>query len=218
MLFRSQERQGSVTAIGAVSPPGGDLSEPVAQATLRIVKVFWGLSASLAYKRHFPAIDWLISYSLYADKMQDWYNEFVSSDFLRYRQFIMTVLQEEAALNEIVRLVGMDALSSRDRLTMETAKIIREDYLHQNAFDDVDTYTSMKKQYLMLKLIYEFDTRAREAVACFASVEDVLASSCKDRIGRAKFIPEDRLEEFDEIAKLINTQMQSLCRGDEENV
>ncbi len=217
-ILGSQERQGSVTAIGAVSPPGGDLSEPVAQATLRIVKVFWGLSASLAYKRHFPAIDWLISYSLYADKMQDWYNEFVSSDFLRYRQFIMTVLQEEAALNEIVRLVGMDALSSRDRLTMETAKIIREDYLHQNAFDDVDTYTSMKKQYLMLKLIYEFDTRAREAVACFASVEDVLASSCKDRIGRAKFIPEDRLEEFDEIAKLINTQMQSLCRGDEENV
>ena len=217
-ILGSQERQGSVTAIGAVSPPGGDLSEPVAQATLRIVKVFWGLSASLAYKRHFPAIDWLISYSLYADKMQDWYNEFVSSDFLRYRQFIMTVLQEEAALNEIVRLVGMDALSSRDRLTMETAKIIREDYLHQNAFDDVDTYTSMKKQYLMLKLIYEFDTRAREAVACFASVEDVLASSCKDRIGRAKFIPEDRLEEFDEIAKLINTQMQSLCRGDEEDV
>ncbi len=217
-ILGSQERQGSVTAIGAVSPPGGDLSEPVAQATLRIVKVFWGLSASLAYKRHFPAIDWLISYSLYADKMQDWYNEFVSSDFLRYRQFIMTVLQEEAALNEIVRLVGMDALSSRDRLTMETAKIIREDYLHQNAFDDVDTYTSMKKQYLMLKLIYEFDTRAREAVASFASVEDVLASSCKDRIGRAKFIPEDRLEEFDEIAKLINTQMQSLCRGDEENV
>lgn len=217
-ILGSQERQGSVTAIGAVSPPGGDLSEPVAQATLRIVKVFWGLSASLAYKRHFPAIDWLISYSLYADKMQDWYNEFVSSDFLRYRQFIMTVLQEEAALNEIVRLVGMDALSSRDRLTMETAKIIREDYLHQNAFDDVDTYTSMKKQYLMLKLIYEFDTRAREAVASFASVEDVLASSCKDRIGRAKFIPEDRLEEFDEIAKLINTQMQALCRGDEENV
>ena len=217
-ILGSQERQGSVTAIGAVSPPGGDLSEPVAQATLRIVKVFWGLSASLAYKRHFPAIDWLISYSLYADKMQDWYNEFVSSDFLRYRQFIMTVLQEEAALIEIVRLVGMDALSSRDRLTMETAKIIREDYLHQNAFDDVDTYTSMKKQYLMLKLIYEFDTRAREAVACFASVEDVLASSCKDRIGRAKFIPEDRLEEFDEIAKLINTQMQSLCRGDEEDV
>ena len=217
-ILGSQERQGSITAIGAVSPPGGDLSEPVAQATLRIVKVFWGLSASLAYKRHFPAIDWLISYSLYADKMEDWYSENVSADFLKYRQFIMTVLQEEAALNEIVRLVGMDALSSKDRLTMETAKIIREDYLHQNAFDDIDTYTSMKKQYLILKLIYEFDTRAREAVASFASVNDILKASCKDRIGRAKFIPEDGLDEFDEILKLINTQMLSLCQGEEDYV
>ncbi len=217
-ILGTQDRQGSVTAIGAVSPPGGDLSEPVAQATLRIVKVFWGLSASLAYKRHFPAIDWLISYSLYADKMQDWYSGNVSSEFLRYRQFIMTVLQEEAALDEIVRLVGMDALSSKDRLTMETAKIIREDYLHQNAFDEVDTYTSMKKQYLMLKLIYEFDSRAREAVSSFASVDDILKSSCKDKIGRAKFIPEDKLEEFDEILKLINTQMQSLSQGEEADV
>ena len=215
-LLGSENRYGSVTAIGAVSPAGGDLSEPVAQATLRIVKVFWGLSASLAYKRHFPAVDWLISYSLYADKMQDWFTENVSADFLRYRQFIMTVLQEEASLNEIVRLVGMDALSSKDRLTMETAKIIREDYLHQNAFDDVDTYTSMKKQFLMLKLIYEFDSRAREAVASFASVEDVLKTSCKDRIGRAKLIPEDRLSDFDEILKLINTEMKALCTGGED--
>ncbi len=215
-LLGSENRYGSVTAIGAVSPAGGDLSEPVAQATLRIVKVFWGLSASLAYKRHFPAVDWLISYSLYADKMQDWFTENVSADFLRYRQFIMTVLQEEASLNEIVRLVGMDALSSKDRLTMETAKIIREDYLHQNAFDDVDTYTSMKKQFLMLKLIYEFDSRAREAVASFASVEDVLKTSCKDRIGRAKFIPVDRLSDFDEILKLINTEMKALCTGGED--
>ena len=217
-LLGTQERQGSITAIGAVSPPGGDLSEPVSQATLRIVKVFWGLSASLAYKRHFPAIDWLISYSLYADKMEDWYNEFVSVDFLKYRQFVMTVLQEEAALDEIVRLVGMDALSSRDRLTMETAKIIREDYLHQNAFDDIDTFTSMRKQFLILKLIYEFDTRARDAVASFASVDDILKTSCKDRIGRAKFIPEDKLEEFDEILKLINTQMQALCQGEDDDV
>lgn len=215
-LLGSENRYGSVTAIGAVSPAGGDLSEPVAQATLRIVKVFWGLSASLAYKRHFPAVDWLISYSLYADKMQDWFTENVSADFLRYRQFIMTVLQEEASLNEIVRLVGMDALSSKDRLTMETAKIIREDYLHQNAFDDVDTYTSMKKQFLMLKLINEFDSRAREAVASFASVEDVLKTSCKDRIGRSKFIPEDRLSDFDEILKLINTEMKALCTGGED--
>ena len=215
-LLGSDTRYGSVTAIGAVSPAGGDLSEPVAQATLRIVKVFWGLSASLAYKRHFPAVDWLISYSLYADKMQDWFNENVSADFLKYRQFVMTVLQEEAALDEIVRLVGMDALSSRDRLTMETAKIIREDYLHQNAFDDIDTYSSMKKQFLMLKLIYEFDSRAREAVSSFASVDDILKTSCKDRIGRAKFIPEDKLEEFDEILKLMNTEMKALTAGGED--
>ena len=200
-ILGSNGRTGSVTAIGAVSPPGGDLSEPVSQATLRIVKVFWGLSASLAYKRHFPAIDWLISYSLYADKMRDWYGENVSTDFSKYRQFIMTVLQEEAALDEIVRLVGMDALSSKDRLTMETAKIIREDYLHQNAFDEVDTYTSMKKQFLMLKLIYEFDFRAREAV---------------EKIGRAKYIKEDNLSEFDEILKLMGSEMKALQGGEDD--
>lgn len=217
-LLGSTDRQGSVTAIGAVSPPGGDLSEPVSQATLRIVKVFWGLSASLAYKRHFPAIDWLVSYSLYADKMKDWYGENVSADFFRYRQFIMTVLQEEAALNEIVRLVGMDALSSKDRLTMETAKIIREDFLHQNAFDEIDTYTSMPKQYSMLKLIYEFDTRAREAVSNFASLDEVLALSCKEKIGRAKYITEDNLSEFDEILKLMNAEMKALNQGGDDNV
>ncbi|MDE5667794.1 MAG: V-type ATP synthase subunit A [Clostridia bacterium] len=171
-------RTGSVTAIGAVSPPGGDLSEPVSQATLRIVKVFWGLSASLAYKRHFPAIDWLISYSLYVDRMKDWYDANVGADFYRYRQFVATILQEEAALDEIVRLVGVDALSSKDRLTMETAKIIREAYLPQNAFDDVDTYTSMKKQYLMLKLICEFNARASEAIANFADLNAILSCSC----------------------------------------
>ena len=217
-ILGSSERTGSVTAIGAVSPPGGDVSEPVSQATLRIVKVFWGLSSSLAYKRHFPAIDWLISYSLYADKMRDWYDENASSDFLRYRQFIMTVLQEEAALDEIVRLVGMDALSSKDRLTMETAKIIREDYLHQNAFDEIDTYTSMKKQFLMLKLIYEFYSRAKEAVEAFASLEEILASSCKEKIGRAKYIREDNLSEFDEILKLMSAEMKSLCQGGGDNV
>lgn len=215
-ILGSSERTGSVTAIGAVSPPGGDLSEPVSQATLRIVKVFWGLSASLAYKRHFPAIDWLISYSLYADKMKDWYAENVSADYAQYRQFVMTTLQEEAALNEIVRLVGMDALSSKDRLTMETAKIIREDYLHQNAFDEVDTYTSMQKQFLMLKIIYEFDTRAREAVENFAPLEDILSSKSKEKIGRAKYIPEENLSEFDEISKLISTEMKALSQGEED--
>ena len=215
-ILGSNGRTGSVTAIGAVSPPGGDLSEPVSQATLRIVKVFWGLSASLAYKRHFPAIDWLISYSLYADKMRDWYGENVSTDFSKYRQFIMAVLQEEAALDEIVRLVGMDALSSKDRLTMETAKIIREDYLHQNAFDEVDTYTSMKKQFLMLKLIYEFDFRAREAVENFASLDDILKSSSKEKIGRAKYIKEDNLSEFDEILKLMGSEMKALQGGEDD--
>ncbi len=217
-ILGAGQRTGSVTAIGAVSPPGGDMSEPVSQATLRIVKVFWGLSASLAYKRHFPAIDWLISYSLYADRLGGWYNENAGSDFTKYRQFVMTVLQEEAALDEIVRLVGMDALSSKDRLTMETAKIIREDYLHQNAFDDVDTYTSLKKQLLMLKLIYEFHTRASEAVASFASLNEILACSFKEKIGRAKFIPESNLSEFDEILKLMNTELKALCQGGADNV
>ena len=213
-ILGSEERTGSVTAIGAVSPPGGDLSEPVSQATLRIVKVFWGLSASLAYKRHFPAIDWLISYSLYADKMKEWFDENAGADFIEYRQFVMTVLQEEAALDEIVRLVGVDALSSKDRLTMETAKIIREDYLHQNAFDEVDTYTSLKKQYLMLKLICEFDARAREAVENYADMNAILSCSCKEKIGRAKYIAEDKLDEFDGILKLINTELKTLARGD----
>ncbi len=217
-ILGAGQRTGSVTAIGAVSPPGGDMSEPVSQATLRIVKVFWGLSASLAYKRHFPAIDWLISYSLYADRLGGWYNENAGSDFTKYRQFVMTVLQEEAALDEIVRLVGMDALSSKDRLTIETAKIIREDYLHQNAFDDVDTYTSLKKQLLMLKLIYEFHTRASEAVASFASLNEILACSFKEKIGRAKFIPESNLSEFDEILKLMNTELKALCQGGVDNV
>jgi len=217
-LLGSREKTGSVTAIGAVSPPGGDLSEPVAQATLRIVKVFWGLSASLAYKRHFPAIDWLISYSLYADKMKEWFDSSVSADFYRYRVFVMRVLQEEASLDEIVRLVGMDALSSKDRLTMETAKIIREDYLHQNAFDDVDTYTSMRKQFLMLKLIYEFDRAAREAVEGYADLNAVLACSCKEKIGRAKYIPESELSQFDAILRLISSEMKSLTQGDAENV
>ncbi len=217
-ILGAGDRCGSVTAIGAVSPPGGDLSEPVAQATLRIVKVFWGLSASLAYKRHFPAIDWLISYSLYADKLKVWFDGNVGQDFFRYRQFVMTVLQEEAALDEIVRLVGMDALSSKDRLTMETAKIIREDYLHQNAFDDVDTYTSMKKQYLMLKLIYEFYSRAKEAVEAFAPLNEILALSCKEKIGRAKYIKEDNLKEFDEILKLTGSEMKSVCSGGGEDV
>ena len=217
-LLGSQEKIGSVTAIGAVSPPGGDLSEPVAQATLRIVKVFWGLSSALAYKRHFPAIDWLISYSLYADKMKDWYDETIGADFLKYRQFVMTILQEEAELDEIVRLVGMDALSSKDRLTMETAKIVREDYLHQNAFHDVDTFTSMQKQFLMLKLIYEFNRLAGEAISNYADLKDVLACSCKEKLGRAKYIEEENLGEFDGIFKTMNAELKALAEGGNDDV
>ena len=217
-LLGSSERTGSVTAIGAVSPPGGDLSEPVSQATLRIVKVFWGLSASLAYKRHFPAIDWLISYSLYADKMKEWYDESVGKGFLKYRQFVMTILQEEAALDEIVRLVGMDALSSRDRLVMETAKMVREDYLHQNAFHEVDTYTSMHKQLLMLLLIYDFYTLSEEAVKAFVSLDDILACPFKEKIGRAKYIPEKDIAAFDEIFSEMSAEIKALMQGGSENV
>lgn len=217
-LLGQKEQIGSVTAIGAVSPPGGDLSEPVAQATLRIVKVFWGLSASLAYKRHFPAIDWLISYSLYADKMRDWYDAHVDKDFLKYRQFVMTVLQEEAALDEIVRLVGMDALSSKDRLTMETAKIIREDYLHQNAFHEVDTFTSMQKQFLMLKLIYEFNRLSGEAIASYVDLDDILAQPCMESIGRAKYIEEKDIAQFDDIFRQMNGQIKALTEGVREDV
>ena len=217
-LLGSTERVGSVTAIGAVSPPGGDLSEPVAQATLRIVKVFWGLSSALAYKRHFPAIDWLISYSLYADKMKEWYDEKVGVEFLKYRQFVMTILQEEAELDEIVRLVGMDALSSKDRLTMETAKIIREDYLHQNAFHEVDTFASMQKQFLMLKLIYEFNRLAGEAIASYADLNDILACSCKEKIGRAKYIAEENLSDFDEIFKVMNNELKAVTEGGNDDV
>ena len=217
-LLGSEEKIGSVTAIGAVSPPGGDLSEPVAQATLRIVKVFWGLSSALAYKRHFPAIDWLISYSLYADKMKEWYNENISADFLKYRQFVMTILQEEAELDEIVRLVGMDALSSKDRLTMETAKIVREDYLHQNAFHEVDTFTSMHKQCLMLKLIYEFNRLAGEAIGNYADLNDILACSCKEKIGRAKYIEENELAQFDEIFATMRTELKAIAEGGNDDV
>ena len=216
-LLGAGDRTGSVTAIGAVSPPGGDLSEPVSQATLRIVKVFWGLSAQLAYRRHFPAIDWMISYSLYIDKMEDWYSENVSPEFNELRQFANTILQEEAELDEIVRLVGVDALSPKDQLTMETAKVIREDYLHQNAFHEVDTYASLDKQFRMLSLINDFHQLAAAAIEDGAELDDILSLTCKERIGRAKYIPESELEKFDEISKLMNVQIKTLMHGDSEN-
>jgi V/A-type H+-transporting ATPase subunit A len=207
--------EGSITAIGAVSPPGGDLSEPVSQATLRIVKVFWGLSASLAYQRHFPAIDWLQSYSLYADKMSEWYSDELGDDWMACRASAMRILQEESSLKEIVQLVGMDALGAQDRLTMETAKSIREDYLHQNAFHEIDTYSSLKKQLLMLKLILEFDARGREQLDKNVDIEDIIELPVREKIGRAKYIPEDKIAEFDEIFKEIKSEMVALSNEGE---
>ena len=210
-VLGSEDKLGSVTAIGAVSPPGGDLSEPVSQATLRIVKVFWGLSAQLAYKRHFPAIDWLISYSLYADNIGGWFNENVGEDFMALRAFIMNILQEESNLDEIVRLVGMDALSYKDRMTMETAKMIREDYLHQNAFHETDTYTSLDKQYRMLRLIKKFYDLGNEAVESYANFDDIINCPAKEKIGRAKYLEESAIGSFDDIEAELTKELKSLA-------
>lgn len=202
--------EGSITAIGAVSPPGGDLSEPVVQSTLRIVKVFWGLSASLAYKRHFPAVDWLASYSLYADRLADWYSDNVGDEWLSLRSTAMRILQEEASLDEIVRLVGMDALSPDDRLTMETAKSIREDYLHQNAFHEVDTYASLKKQEKMLGAIMTFHRLAGDALDKNVDIEDIIDLPVREQIGRAKYIPEEEIDKFDDLTAEIKKQILAL--------
>lgn len=209
-VLGSEDTVGSITAIGAVSPPGGDLSEPVSQATLRIVKVFWGLSASLAYKRHFPAIDWIQSYSLYADRLSAWYSDKMGDEWLKMRQEFMTILQEEAQLDEIVRLVGMDALGAKDRWTMETAKSIREDYLHQNAFHEIDTYASLEKQFRMMKLILDNYKQGLDAMEKGVDVEDLLELKVKEQIGRSKYIPENEMEKFDEIEKELKEEMLSL--------
>ena len=218
-VLGKEDVTGSVTAIGAVSPPGGDLSEPVSQATLRIVKVFWGLSSALAYKRHFPAIDWLISYSLYDERLGEWFDENVAQDFMVLRAFVMNVLQQEADLDEIVRLVGMDALSYKDRVTMETAKIIREDYLHQNAFHEVDTYTSLNKQYKMLKLIRAYYQYANEAVDNYADLNDVLNVPSKEKIGRAKYVEEKEINTLDETLRTLTKELKALSGSQgEDNV
>ena len=206
----SDGREGTITAIGAVSPPGGDISEPVSQATLRIVKVFWGLSAQLAYKRHFPAIDWLQSYSLYADSLSDWFDDNVTPEWKELRARALEILQREAELDEIVRLVGVDALSWKDRLTMEVARSIREDYLHQNAFDEVDTYTSPEKQYHMLRLILLFGDKGAQALDGGANLSQVLALPARERIGRAKYIREEDMAEFNKIESDLNTQIGNL--------
>ena len=206
----SQGREGALSAIGAVSPPGGDISEPVSQATLRIVKVFWGLDANLAYKRHFPAINWLTSYSLYLDLLEKWYNDNVSSDWMSLRGRMMGILQNEAELEEIVKLVGMDALSAKDRLKMETARSIREDFLHQLAFHEVDTYTSLHKQLLMMRAILEFYDIASDALEKGADIEKIVSLPIREKIGRFKYVEEKDVDnEFSDICTKLTEQMQT---------
>ena len=203
------KREGALSVIGAVSPPGGDISEPVSQATLRIVKVFWGLDSSLAYKRHFPAINWLTSYSLYLDNMEKWFNEKVALDWMTGRQKMMSLLQDEAELEEIVKMVGMDALSAGDRLKMEAARSIREDFLHQNSFHEVDTYSSMKKQYLLMKLVVAYYEQGVEALEKGANIQDLVKLDVREKIGRFKYVLEENLDEeykavLEQLAKEIS--------------
>ncbi len=210
-------REGQLSAIGAVSPPGGDISEPVSQATLRIVKVFWGLDASLAYQRHFPAINWLTSYSLYLDDMENWFNSHVKEDWMPTRQKLMSLLQDEASLNEIVKMVGMDALSPQDRLKMEAARSIREDFLHQNSFDEIDTYTSLNKQYCMMKLVYAFYEGGVKALASGASINAIVGMETRERIGRFKYTPEQQVdEEYEKVLRELAQEFADVTAREEE--
>ena len=213
----SEGREGALSAIGAVSPPGGDISEPVSQATLRIVKVFWGLDSALAYKRHFPAINWLTSYSLYLDDMGPWFNEHVAPDWMSLRQDMMSLLQDEAELDEIVKMVGMDALSPTDRLKMEAARSIREDFLHQNSFHEVDTYTSLNKQHNMMKLVMDFYNESLEALNSGASINDILKMAVRERIGRYKYTLEaDVDKEYETIHKELAVEIANICGKEDQ--
>lgn len=212
----TEGRTGAVTAIGAVSPPGGDISEPVSQATLRTVKVFWGLSAKLAYARHFPAIDWLTSYSLYLDRLEPWFNKEVDPDWTAMVQKVMNMLQEESELEEIVRLVGIDALSYKDRLTLEATRSIREDYLHQNAFHEMDTYTSPAKQAMLLRLIIGYYEKSLDALSKDASFNKLAALPVREDIGRFKYTEEDKCaERYEEITAKLNAEIRELTEGGE---
>ena len=201
----SDERRGSLTAVGAVSPPGGDLSEPVSQATMRIVKVFWALDASLAYKRHFPAINWLNSYSLYLDTLKPWFDENFGEAFMKDRGQAMSILQQEASLNEIVQLVGKDALSPADQLTLEVARMVREDFLQQNAFTDIDGYSSYDRQGKLLALILRYEALCRDAIAKGADVMKLFDIPVREKIGRAKSVP---AEEYVKVYEEIGTEME----------
>ena len=212
----SDGREGALSAIGAVSPPGGDISEPVSQATLRIVKVFWGLDSKLAYKRHFPAINWLTSYSLYIDLLKNWYSENVDKDWMNLRGRMMSLLQEEAELEEIVKLVGMDALSAGDRLKMETARSIREDFLHQLAFHEVDTYTSLKKQLYMMRLILGYYDMCGEALSKDAPIEALVSLPVREKIGRFKYVREEDIDaEYDSVTNQLKKEVNSALRKEE---
>ncbi len=214
----SDGRTGAISAIGAVSPPGGDTSEPVSQATLRIVKVFWGLSSDLAYKRHFPAIDWLTSYSLYSDTLSGYFDREVAPDWSAQVAEVRRILQEEADLQEIVRLVGVDALALKDRMTLEAARSIREDYLHQIAFDEVDTYTSTKKQHGMLKLILTWYHKGQEAIAAEVPFEQILAMPVVEKIGRLKRVPEEQWEaQYAAVTGELEAQFAALMEEDHDH-
>lgn len=212
-----EDTEGALSVIGAVSPPGGDISEPVSQATLRIVKVFWGLDANLAYKRHFPAINWLTSYSLYTDQLADWFSENAAPDFMELRSRLLSLLQDESELQEIVNLVGMDALSAPDRLKLETSRSIREDYLHQNAFDSVDTYTSLKKQVLMMRAIMSFYDKALEALDKGADIELLVNMPVRETIGRYKYVDESKIdEEFTSIEAKLNSDIKDVLERSDD--
>ena len=213
----SDGREGALSVIGAVSPPGGDISEPVSQATLRIVKVFWGLDSALAYKRHFPAINWLTSYSLYADSLGSWFNDNVSEEWTSLRAKLMALLSDEASLDEIVKLVGMDALSPTDRLKMETARSIREDFLHQLAFHEVDTYSSLRKQYLMMKLVLRFYDGSLDALKKGANIEKLVSIPSRESIGRFKYVHENDIEDtYKTVCAAIDSEIKAAVDARED--
>ena len=215
----SEERTGSLTAVGAVSPPGGDLSEPVAQGTMRIVKVFWSLDASLAYRRHFPAIHWLNSYSLYLDSLRPWFDEHLGQAFMQNRDHAMHLLQEENELNEIVQLVGKDSLSPNDQLTLEITRMLREDFLQQNAFMDVDSYTGFDRQERLMSLILGYETLGRQALTRGVTVRDLAHLPAREEIGRAKYEEESTWRSaYDKIEAELQSQIRELERkaGEEQ--
>ena len=213
----ADERRGSLTAVGAVSPPGGDLSEPVSQATMRIVKVFWALDSSLAYRRHFPAINWLNSYSLYLDSLKPWFDENFGDEFMRNRGKAMSILQNEASLNEIVQLVGKDSLSPSDQLTLEVARMVREDFLQQNAFTDIDGYSSYDRQGKLLALVLEYETLCRDAIAKGAEAAKLFNIPVREKIGRAKSVPVDEYEKaYQDIrVEMANQIAEVIAQGGE---